>query len=83
MSLRQTDEGIRVEVRDWGPGIDAEHQVHIFERYNQGAGPGPERHQSSGLGLTFAKMAVEAHGGHIGVDSELGCGSTFWFTLPT
>jgi len=82
VSLRPSDDGARVEVRDLGPGIGPEFQGQIFERYNQGAGPGPERHQSSGLGLAFAKLAVEAHGGRIGLESELGCGSTFWFTLP-
>ena len=80
--LQQSEEGARLAVRDMGPGIAPEHHEQIFERYNQGAGPGPERHQSSGLGLAFAKLAVEAHGGNIGVESELGYGSTFWFTLP-
>jgi two-component system, sensor histidine kinase and response regulator len=80
--LQQSEEGARLAVRDLGTGIAPEHHEQIFERYNQGAGPGSERHQSSGLGLAFAKLAVEAHGGSIGVESELGYGSTFWFTLP-
>jgi signal transduction histidine kinase len=82
ISLGITDAGIRVAVRDQGPGIAPEFQERIFERYNQGPGPGAERHQSTGLGLAFAKMAVEAHGGSIGVESALGSGCTFWFILP-
>jgi signal transduction histidine kinase len=82
VSLGATKAGVRVAVRDQGPGIAPEHQKCIFERYNQGPGPGAERSQSTGLGLAFAKMAVEAHGGRIGVESAVGSGSTFWFLLP-
>jgi len=82
VSLCASGAGVRVAVRDQGPGIAPEYLDRIFERYNQGPGPGAERHQSTGLGLAFAKMAVEAHGGSIGVESELGRGSTFWFLLP-
>jgi two-component system sensor histidine kinase/response regulator len=71
---------IRVTVTDSGPGIAPEFQKRIFEKFGQ-----VEDHnnrQGTGLGLTFCKMAIEAHGGRIGVDSEWGRGSTFWFTLP-
>lgn len=68
-----------LRVTDNGRGIPAEARKRIFEKFGQvGAG---EKH-GSGLGLTFCKLAVEAQGGTIGVDSVPGQGSTFWFTLP-
>jgi signal transduction histidine kinase len=71
---------IRVAITDAGPGIAPEHQGRIFEKFGQ---VGDRRNRvGSGLGLTFCKLAVEAHGGRIGVESEVGRGSTFWVTLP-
>lgn len=66
-------------VRDHGPGIQAEAIPHLFDRYWQ---PERSRRQGSGLGLSIAKNIVTAHGGKIWVDSQLGVGSTFSFTLP-
>lgn len=71
---------IKIEVTDTGPGIAPEDQQKIFAKFGQL--DGPQKRRGSGLGLTFSKMAVEAHGGSIGVTSQLGAGSTFWFTLP-
>ena len=71
---------VRVAVSDNGPGIAPEYHERIFEKFGQ-----VENSQSclgTGLGLTFCKMAVEAHGGRIGVVSEVGHGSTFWLALP-
>ncbi|MHB8835640.1 MAG: hybrid sensor histidine kinase/response regulator [Candidatus Methylomirabilia bacterium] len=72
----------RCTVRDNGPGIPPEHREKVFDKFWQGAARGQGIKYSSGLGLTFCKMVVEAHGGKIGVDSEVGAGSSFWFELP-
>lgn len=75
---------VRLSVNDTGPGIAEEHRTRIFEKFYQiqGAQQTGKKVASTGIGLSFCKMAVEAHGGKIGVDSELGKGSSFWFTLP-
>jgi len=71
---------VQVAVIDQGEGIAGEDQGRIFEKFTQVAGEG--RRSGPGLGLTFCKMAIEAHGGRIWVESELGRGSVFSFTLP-
>lgn len=71
----------RVSVLDHGGGIPPEARERIFEKFGQ-ASEAPKDRRSTGLGLTFCRLAVEAHGGRIGVDSEMGAGSTFWFELP-
>lgn len=74
---------IRVEVADQGPGVAPEDQGRIFEKFAQAAAVARRKaHHSVGLGLTFCKLAVEAHGGTIGIDSEPGKGATFWLELP-
>jgi len=75
------DQCIEVQVRDTGPGIPEEYLEKIFERFSQIPGQAGRR-RGSGLGLTYCRMAVEAHGGHIWVTSKGGIGSTFHFTLP-
>lgn len=72
----------RIEVRDSGEGIPPEYREHIFEKFGQVEARQRGRKFSTGLGLTFCKLAVEAHGGFIWVESEVGKGSTFAFTLP-
>ncbi|MGC8874647.1 MAG: ATP-binding protein, partial [Chloroflexia bacterium] len=67
-------------VTDYGVGIPRSQQERIFEKFAQANQPGAPR--GSGLGLTFCRLAVEAHGGRIWVESEEGKGSTFYFTLP-
>jgi signal transduction histidine kinase len=70
--------GARVSVQDTGQGIPSHYLRKVFDKFVQVE----SREFSTGLGLTFCKLAVEAHGGCIGVESEEGKGSTFWFTLP-
>jgi signal transduction histidine kinase len=79
--VRSEGEYLRVSVVDTGPGISADALPHIFERFYRV--PGSEKRASgSGLGLTITQHIVEAHGGEIGVTSEVGEGTTFAFTLP-
>ncbi|HXG24340.1 MAG TPA: HAMP domain-containing sensor histidine kinase [Chthonomonadales bacterium] len=76
------DRMIHVSVADTGVGISEEHLAHIFDKFYQVHARAPGGVASTGLGLAFCKMAIEAHGGQIGVESTLGKGSRFWFTLP-
>ncbi len=69
-------------IDDSGPGIPPEYHNKIFDKFGQVETRKEGRKYSTGLGLTFCKLAVEAHGGKIGVESEPGKGSTFWFVLP-
>jgi len=73
---------VRVEVVDQGPGIPPEYHQSVFEKFGQVENRLQNRKYSTGLGLAFCKVAVELHGGQIGVKSELGKGSTYWFELP-
>ena len=72
----------RISVSDHGPGIAPEYHELIFRKSGRVETGAPGTFLSTGLGLAFCKMAVEMQGGTIGVESEVGRGSTFWFTLP-
>jgi len=73
---------VEISVSDTGEGIPAEDLPHIFERFYRVDKSRARATGGSGLGLTIAKRLVEAHGGTITVQSELGKGSRFSFTLP-
>lgn len=70
---------VRFEVRDDGPGIDPGHLPHLFDRFWQ---VNRADKRGAGLGLAIAKGIVEAHGGHLWVESEPGVGATFCFSIP-
>lgn len=80
ISAEQRGAFVAVSVSDTGSGIPQEYLPHIFEKFVQvpGAAKG-----GAGLGLAISRLIIEVHGGQIGVQSELGVGSTFTFTLPT
>jgi len=73
---------LEIRVRDQGRGVPIEHQLAIFERFHQVEGEDATVKKGTGLGLPICKQIIEQHGGIIGVRSETGKGSTFWFTLP-
>ncbi|HEY9713569.1 MAG TPA: HAMP domain-containing sensor histidine kinase, partial [Chroococcales cyanobacterium] len=69
----------KIMVRDQGPGIPEEMRDSVFERFKQL--PTAQRRAGSGLGLAFCKEIIKCHNGEIGVESEIGKGSLFWFTV--
>ena len=73
---------LKVEVADKGDGIDPEILPLIFDKFTQAEKKKSGLAGSTGLGLAFCKMVIEAHGGNIGATSEKWAGSVFWFTLP-
>jgi PAS domain S-box-containing protein len=72
---------MRVDVRDNGPGIPDDQKQHVFERFGQ-VSNSRGRRRGTGLGLTFCKLTIEAHGGQIWIEDNPGGGSIFAFTLP-
>jgi two-component system sensor histidine kinase SaeS len=82
--LRATREPkwVRIDVCDQGPGIGADEATHIFELFGQGGHPNGRSDMGVGIGLHLVKRISELHGGHVGVNSTPGEGSTFWVRLP-
>jgi signal transduction histidine kinase len=85
VSVAARSDGARVAVHDAGPGIPKAEQTQLWELFYRVPGVRPLGDATSGslgLGLYISKAIIEAHGGHVGVKSTVGKGSTFWFTLP-
>ncbi len=72
---------VRISVIDNGPGVPVEAREKIFEKFGAVETRADRKYHSVGLGLAFCKLAVEAHGGGIGVDAGEKGGSVFWFEL--
>lgn len=73
---------LRFEVRDTGRGIDKAHLERVFDRFSDITNRTRRAYGGTGLGLSICRQLVALQQGHIGVDSELGVGTTFWFELP-
>ena len=82
IQVTATDGAFVVAVADTGPGIAEADQPKIFEEFQQADSSSTRPKGGTGLGLTIVKRIVEMHGGRVWVESSLGKGSTFWFTLP-
>jgi signal transduction histidine kinase len=82
VAARREGGDIRVAVTDTGIGIAPGDQAAVFEEFRQVGTDYTKKQEGTGLGLALTRRFVELHGGRIGVASEVGRGSTFWFTLP-
>jgi signal transduction histidine kinase/DNA-binding response OmpR family regulator len=81
LAVRPLGECIRIEVRDSGPGIPPEEQQRIFESFHR-IKESDKTAEGTGLGLAITRSLVELHGGRLGLESAVGVGSSFYFTLP-
>jgi two-component system sensor histidine kinase KdpD len=78
---RNSEQVLNISIADRGPGIDDFEQAFIFEKFYRGRNQRVQVH-GTGMGLAISKAIVEAHGGKLGVTSQLGHGSVFYFSLP-
>lgn len=83
VTAAEAGDKIRVSVIDSGRGVPLEAREKIFEKFGAVETRADQKYHSVGLGLAFCKLAVQAHGGRIGVDSGEPCGSVFWFELTS
>jgi signal transduction histidine kinase len=81
VSASRVEREVLIAIADTGPGISVDDQQRIFEEFKQ-TDVGASHQDGTGLGLALSRSLVELHGGRIWVDSELGKGSTFTFTIP-
>jgi len=82
MVMSMHGQRLRCEVTDTGCGIAPERQAHIFRRFEHADVQTNRTHGGTGLGLTICEQLVQLHGGQIGVNSQPGAGTTFWFEVP-
>lgn len=82
ISLQAKDGVVEVSVTDTGPGIPEEQTAIIFDKFRQAVHQGSRKIQGTGLGLAIVKQIIQSHGGRVWVESAVGRGSTFRFTLP-
>lgn len=82
VEVRDLGEEVRCAVKDTGPGIPPENIERLFNKFEQFGKPTTSSEKGSGLGLVISKSIVEAHGGRIWAESEIGKGTSFIFTLP-
>ncbi|PIQ27210.1 hybrid sensor histidine kinase/response regulator [bacterium (Candidatus Blackallbacteria) CG17_big_fil_post_rev_8_21_14_2_50_48_46] len=82
VNWKKTEDAFWLEVIDQGPGISEQYHQKIFEKFGQAEIKQNAKEMSSGLGLAFCKLAIEAHGGKIGVKSQAGQGCSLWFEIP-
>ena len=73
---------LSVAVRDTGPGVDPANQSRLFEEFQQADNSITKAKGGTGLGLAISRRIVELHGGRLWVESRLGAGATFTFTIP-
>lgn len=83
LAVSEEDAGIRFNIIDQGRGVPEQLREAIFDRFKQVEEDDAKVKGGSGLGLAICKAIVERHGGTIGVDSQEGKCSTFWFRIPT
>lgn len=82
LALADGQPGLHVEVQDSGIGIPQEAMPHLFQPFSRASDQTIRQYGGSGLGLAICKRLVDMMDGHIGVDSQPGCGSLFWFQVP-
>jgi signal transduction histidine kinase len=82
VTVEQQDDWVEVRITDRGRGIPPTHITSIFQRFQQVEAADGQRARGTGLGLAICKAIIEGHGGTIGVESQEGHGSQFWFKLP-
>jgi signal transduction histidine kinase len=82
VSAREAGQEVEVRVQDTGVGIEAEHLPYLFKRFYRADRSRARATGGTGLGLAIVEQLVHAHGGHVDVESQVGKGTCFTFTLP-